>query len=313
MPRRDQSQHLGEPDLKLGGLQLWVHGLENPGAEDPSDLDWLRATVRCDAEGASVHVHGAFLTAADISGFGRRCRALHDGMLATATLEPYEPALRIDLRRVDRLGHFVAQVDITPDHLAQSHRFEFELDQTDLPGLARGCSAIVARLPRRDSGDGKPACVSEAASIVPCADVDQPGWLQLRRMLWPQDTAEAHRAEMATLLARSESRCQFVACDGEGRAIGLVEASIRTDFVNGTTTSPVAFVEGLIVATEFRRRGHARALVAAVEGWARRRGLTELALDALLGDKASLDVHRALGFEETERVVYFRKGLAHEP
>lgn len=55
--------------------------------------------------------------------------------------------------------------------------------------------------------------------------------------------------------------------------------------------------------------GPARALVAEVEQWAREQGCSELASDAALWNAAAQAVHRALGFEETERVVYFRRTI----
>ena len=79
---------------------------------------------------------------------------------------------------------------------------------------------------------------------------------------------------------------------------------------NGTDTSPVAFLEGIYVEPRLRRKGIGAALVAAVCAWARRMGCRELASDALLENEGSHAVHRALGFEETERVVFFRKALA---
>jgi len=74
-------------------------------------------------------------------------------------------------------------------------------------------------------------------------------------------------------------------------------------------TSPVAFVEGIYVTPDARGRGVARALIAGVTQWAKDQGVTELASDALLDNEASHAMHKALGFCETERVVYFRKGL----
>jgi aminoglycoside 6'-N-acetyltransferase I len=52
-----------------------------------------------------------------------------------------------------------------------------------------------------------------------------------------------------------------------------------------------------------------RALVAAVERWARQRGLREFASDALLDNHTSHVAHARLGFEEVERIVCFRKSL----
>ena len=47
----------------------------------------------------------------------------------------------------------------------------------------------------------------------------------------------------------------------------------------------------------------------AAEQWARAQGCAELASDALLDNHASHRFHAGAGFEETERVVYFRKRL----
>lgn len=79
--------------------------------------------------------------------------------------------------------------------------------------------------------------------------------------------------------------------------------------VNGTESSPVAFLEGIYVVPEARRTGIAASLVSAVCRWAQNAGCQELASDALLENQVSHAAHRALGFEETERVVFFRKAL----
>jgi aminoglycoside 6'-N-acetyltransferase I len=71
----------------------------------------------------------------------------------------------------------------------------------------------------------------------------------------------------------------------------------------------VAFLEGIFVEPEHRNRGLARLLCRAVETWARRLRCSEFASDVLLENTASQGMHKALGFEETERVVYFRKPL----
>lgn len=152
-----------------------------------------------------------------------------------------------------------------------------------------------------------------AVTIQPCTSVDQAGWLELRRALWPEADDDAHRREMAAFLAQPERNGQFMAHAGDGTPAGFAEASIRTDYVNGTESSPVGFLEGIYVAPAARGQGVARSLVAAVEAWAAARGCSELASDALLDNDASHAMHIALGFEETERVVYFRKRIARAP
>jgi aminoglycoside 6'-N-acetyltransferase I len=134
-------------------------------------------------------------------------------------------------------------------------------------------------------------------------------WVALRHQLWPELEIEQHRTEAEASLNQPQTLVAFLCRDAEGKPVGLAEASVRSDYVNGCETSPVAFLEGIIVAPAARRRGVAALLVAAVGDWARSKGLTELASDAALDNIASHRMHAALGFEETERVVYFRRSL----
>ena len=144
---------------------------------------------------------------------------------------------------------------------------------------------------------------------IACNSVNQPGWLVLREQLWPHHPSSEHLAEMAAFLASPERFAQFIEYDASGNAVGFVEASIRNDYVNGTNSSPVAFLEGVYVVPQARGQGIARALVAEAERWAIGVGCSEFASDALLENTRSHAMHVALGFKESERVVFFRKAL----
>ncbi|MDZ7651579.1 MAG: aminoglycoside 6'-N-acetyltransferase [Burkholderiaceae bacterium] len=134
-------------------------------------------------------------------------------------------------------------------------------------------------------------------------------WLPLRHALWP-DTARAEHASEAAAILRSGEMAAFVAMTDE--AVGFAEASLRRDHVNGCDSpmgTPVAFLEGLYVIPAQRRRGIARALCNAVAEWGRAKGGRELASDTALDNLESQAMHQALGFAETERVVFFRRAL----
>ena len=152
--------------------------------------------------------------------------------------------------------------------------------------------------------------VSLGVTVELCASVEQPGWLPLRQLLWPHCATAEHLIEMGRFLTQPERFVQLVAYAESPQPVGLVEASLREDYVNGTENSPVAFLEGLYVTPTHRRQGVARRLVAAVAEWAAARGCYEFASDAALENELSHAVHRSLGFVETERVVYFRKALS---
>ena len=130
----------------------------------------------------------------------------------------------------------------------------------------------------------------------------------LRARLWPDETPDEHAAEARESLGDADLLA-LLCRTGRGEPIGFAEAAIRRDYVNGCETSPVVFLEGIYVVPEHRRSGVARALCARIAEWGRTKGCTEFASDALLDNRASQAFHAAAGFEETERVVYFRRLL----
>lgn len=139
-----------------------------------------------------------------------------------------------------------------------------------------------------------------------CREVEAAGWLELRKALWPETARERHRFDMQQQIDDPERYVAFVAYAVNGAALGFTEASLRFEHVNGTSTSPVAFLEAIFVSDRERRRGVGRELLDAVLAWAELRGCRELASDVLLANTLGQRVHRALGFEETERVVCFK-------
>jgi len=138
-------------------------------------------------------------------------------------------------------------------------------------------------------------------------DID--GWLALRLAMFPHHPVEFLREELVALLADPQRHAAFVAEDADSTLLGFAEVALRTDYVPGMRTSPVAFLEAIHVAPAARRRGIARALVTRALAWGRARGCSEFASDALLDNEASHAMHRALGFVETRRVVFFRRDI----
>jgi aminoglycoside 6'-N-acetyltransferase I len=73
----------------------------------------------------------------------------------------------------------------------------------------------------------------------------------------------------------------------------MAELSIRRDHVEGTTSTPVPYLEGWFVAEHVRNRGIGRALLEFVEAWSRFHGYTEIASDA--------DLHKPTASASTPR------------
>nr|WP_149194865.1 aminoglycoside 6'-N-acetyltransferase [Luteimonas suaedae] len=138
---------------------------------------------------------------------------------------------------------------------------------------------------------------------------DATAWAPLRQALWPDEDPDRHGADIDDILSKPGRAAGFLAVGADGAALGFAEATIRVDYVNGTRSSPVGFLEGWYVVPAARRDGIGRALVAAVEDWTRQQGCAELASDTWIDNAPAERAHAACGFEETERVVYFRKRL----
>jgi aminoglycoside 6'-N-acetyltransferase I len=145
--------------------------------------------------------------------------------------------------------------------------------------------------------------------IKRCTSADDESWLALRNELWPDVSQAEHRQEVDDLFRDGYRYAVFLCRAATGDAMGFAEVSLRNDYVNGCGAGPVAFVEGIFVRSEHRRKGVARRLCEAIESWARERDCAELASDVEFRNLLSQWVHAALGFEETERVIFYRKRL----
>lgn len=125
--------------------------------------------------------------------------------------------------------------------------------------------------------------------------------------LWPGHTEAEMQAEYANMIPGPGAVC-FLAF-AEEDAVGFAQCQLRFDYVEGTGTSPVGYLEGIYVAEGFRKQGAAKALLTACEDWAADNGCTEFASDCELDNDASLRFHLHAGFREANRIICFTKKL----
>lgn len=133
--------------------------------------------------------------------------------------------------------------------------------------------------------------------------------MQFVNALWPSPSRE-HAGEIARYFADQvrETLEVLLAFDEQGRAVGLIELSIRA-YAEGCDSDRVAFVEGWYVDRNARGKGVGAALIGAAEAWARSQGCTELGSDAEVDNISSAAAHLAVGFVETGVVRCFKKSL----
>ncbi len=95
----------------------------------------------------------------------------------------------------------------------------------------------------------------------------------------------------------------------ESIPIGFAQCSLRSDYVEGTSSTPVGYLEGIFIKEEYRNKGYARELVNACEKWAKTMGCSEFASDCELTNVNSLKFHLSMEFDEVNRIVCFRKDI----
>ena len=100
-----------------------------------------------------------------------------------------------------------------------------------------------------------------------------------------------------------------IAEDTTGALVGFTEISIRNDYVEGSSTNPVPYLEGWYVSAKLRGQGVGKKLLEFAEQWSRSAGFTQIASDAYIDNTVSIAAHKAIGFREAGRAVHFLKDL----
>lgn len=138
---------------------------------------------------------------------------------------------------------------------------------------------------------------------------DRQVWAEMRAALWQDEDPDLLAHETLLHFSGKELAAAVFICEGDdGAACGFLELSLRP-YAEGCASSPVPFIEAWYVAPAARHKGAGRALVEAAEHWAVIRNFHEIASDTQVENAQSQAAHAALGYEEVERLVAFRKTL----
>ena len=95
----------------------------------------------------------------------------------------------------------------------------------------------------------------------------------------------------------------------DNKAIAFAQCGLRRDYVEGTESSPVGYLEGIFVVEEERLQGVAKQLLNACQNYVKEQGCTEFASDCELKNEESLRFHLKMGFVEANRIICFTKKL----
>lgn len=140
---------------------------------------------------------------------------------------------------------------------------------------------------------------------------DRADWVRLRDQLWPGSLSD-HEAETRRYFEKLVPLPFVFVAELDGRLVGFLELDYRK-YAPDCESSPVPFIEGWYVEQALQRQGIGRALVEAAEAHARKAGHHEIASDSEIDNADGIAAHRALGYDEVERIVCFRRSLRLPP
>lgn len=130
---------------------------------------------------------------------------------------------------------------------------------------------------------------------------------ELAIKMWSDNTISELQTEFLDLICSDNAVC-FIKYVGN-KEVGFAQCQLRNDYVEGTDTSPVGYLEGIFIEKEYRQCGYAKELLLKCEKWAKEKHCIEFASDCEIDNDISLEFHLAMGFEEVNRIICFRKGI----
>lgn len=143
--------------------------------------------------------------------------------------------------------------------------------------------------------------------IRKATEADIPVIADMAALLWENATIEELAAELAEII-HSDGCAVFLSAK-ENTAVGFAQVQLRHDYVEGTNSSPVSYLEAIFVKSEYRKCGYGKELLKYCEEWAAEKGCAEFASDCELTNDISLAFHLNMEFTEVNRIICFTKRL----
>lgn len=129
----------------------------------------------------------------------------------------------------------------------------------------------------------------------------------LAALLWNHHSVDDLAGEFSEILSRDDAQI-FLKYEND-TPVGFAQCQLRHDYVEGTETTPVGYLEGIFIMDGYRKMGYAKELLTACEIWAKNNGCKEFASDCEIDNDNSFQFHKAMNFTEVNRIICFTKKL----
>lgn len=126
-------------------------------------------------------------------------------------------------------------------------------------------------------------------------------------LMWDSHSVSELIAEFSEIISKGKSKF-FLKYEND-IPIGFAQCQLRYDYVEGTKTSPVGYLEGIFIKDGYRNKGYAKELLSECEAWAKHNGCQEFASDCEIDNIDSFRFHKSMNFTEANRIICFTKPL----
>lgn len=93
------------------------------------------------------------------------------------------------------------------------------------------------------------------------------------------------------------------------KTTGFAYCSLMYDYVEGSSSSPVGYLEGIYIDERYRRKGYAKELIKECEKWSLDKKCNEFASDCQLDNIESRLFHEKTGFKTAGEIICFIKNI----
>ena len=148
---------------------------------------------------------------------------------------------------------------------------------------------------------------SNGFDISPIKPAEFDTWVNFSMALFPESSLKETEDDLRRI-AKLDKYQTFIA-KMDGIAVGYTTVTLRTDHVEGASTSPVGYLEAIYVEPAYRNHGVARALFHQGQAWCKAKGCSEMGSDTWDWNKDAQAFHEKLGFREEDVLVHFYKKI----
>jgi len=132
--------------------------------------------------------------------------------------------------------------------------------------------------------------------------------LKMSKLLWPE-YSDPELTESIIETFEHDHEITFIVKTNENDNAGFAMLSLRSDYVEGSSSRPVGYLEAIFVYPQFRKTGIAKELVRFGEKWCLQKGCSQMGSDTDISNLQSQKFHINSDFKEVGRNVCFIKDL----